>query len=268
MTYLQNRRSRAGTSIDVALVILLLATLCVVAGEERERATATAWEILEPVTIDGDLEEWNTSSPLILDSQAQLVRDGDYWAGPQDLSAEVYVMWDEENLYLAAVVIEDTPFRAAEMLPFDSQDSFELYFSTNPQADLSRASYESTDFHIYLLIDNEYWDTAIDRTMVADPKHLYSKGMTGGQNVLEDFQSAVQRTTLGFVYEAAIPWTNFANEEIPLFVPQAGDMIGFNFLVNDTPYPCPGTEYVPQIAWTGDEKLLTNPSEWGVLIFE
>ena len=37
----------------------------------------------------------------------------------------------------------------------------------------------------------------------------------------------------------------------------------FDVLVTDIDYPCPGTEYIPQIAWTGTLNILTNPSEWG-----
>jgi len=263
------RRSPVLRSVAVVIgLVLFLSALCAVGEEDQECPMATAWEVFESLTIDGDLGEWNTSSPLVLDNETQLIRDGEYWGGPQDLSARIFVMWDEANLYLGADVTEDTPFRVAEMLSFDTQDSFELYLSTNPEADPDRTSYETTDFRVILLIDNDYWDTAIDRTMVADPKSLYSKGMSGSQNVLEGFQCAAQRTTLGFTYEAVIPWDNFANAQIPLFVPSAGDQIAFNFVINDTEYPCPGTEYVPQIAWTGDNTLAKDPSVWGILVLE
>lgn len=265
----QEWSTRSVRSTILVALILLLVTVHVVGQEGEDRHTATAQQVTEPITIDGDLAEWNTSSPIVLRDPSQLVRDGDYWAGPQDLSASVFVMWDEANLYIGADVTEDTPFRAAaEILPFDGQDGFEIYLSTNPAANPSRTAYESTDFRILLLVDNNYWDTAIDRTMVAEPKRFYSKGLGGGQNVLTGFVCAVKRTTLGFIYEAVIPWENFANDEIPLFVPSVGDRIGFNFLITDTPYPCPGTEYVPQIAWTGDDTLARDPGEWGILVFE
>ncbi len=58
-----------------------------------------------------------------------------FWQGENDLSATVYVMWDEENLYLAADVTEDTPYGAIEMLPLDGEDNFKVYISTDPTAD-------------------------------------------------------------------------------------------------------------------------------------
>lgn len=44
-------------------------------------------------------------------------------------------MWDEENLYLAADVTEDTPYGAIEMLSLDGEDNFKVYISTDPTAD-------------------------------------------------------------------------------------------------------------------------------------
>lgn len=267
MSYPQTRPSPVVRGIALACLILLLAAPYATGEGDREPATATAYQTAEPIVVDGNLVDWNRSSPLLMDSEAQLVRDADYWLGPQDLSARVYVMWDEEHLYLGADVTEDTPFRAAAMLPFDSQDCFEVYLSTNPDSDPARTSYAATDFRIILLIDSEYWDTAIDRTKVEDSRGFYSAGMAGGQSVLEGFQCAVQRTTLGFTYEAVIPWACFSNAQIPRLVPSVGDAISFDFAITDTEYPCPGTEYVPQMAWTGNSTFASDPSEWGTLVF-
>jgi len=249
----------------VTLLCLMVIQCTVSAVDKRE---AIAYRAVGPIVIDGDLAEWNTTSPLALVEQSQVIRDADFWGGPLDLSAKIYVMWDRENLYLGADVAEDTPFRAATILPFDLQDSFEVYLSTNPEADPNRESYESTDFRVLLLIDNDYWDTAIDRTMVADPKGFHSRGISGGESVLSGFECAVRQTTLGFTYEAVIPWRNFASAQIPPFVPEPGDRIGFDFVITDTQYPCPGEEYIPQISWSGDSRCVRNPSVWGVLVFE
>ncbi len=78
-----------------------------------------------------NLDDWNTSSPIVIDQEAQVIRDVSFWQGENDLSATVYVMWDEENLYLAADVTEDTPYGAIEMLPLDGEDNFKVYISTD-----------------------------------------------------------------------------------------------------------------------------------------
>lgn len=179
-------------------------------------------------------------------------------------------MWDENNLYLAVNVNEDTPFGAIEMLPLDGQDNFKLYISTDPCADPTRTVYGTNDFLVYFVVDNQYWDTAFDRSMVDKDfrQRFLSKGMDGGENVMDGYECAVQLTTTGFVYEAVIPWMNFSNKSIPVYTPRVGDQIKFNFAITDISYPCPGTEYVPQLAWTGDQNINVNPSLWGTLVFE
>lgn len=132
-----------------------------------------------------------------------------------------------------------------------------------------RTAYATNDFLLYIITDNLYWDTAFDRSMVDKEvrQRFTSKGMDGGGDVLEGFQRAALQTADGFIFEAAIPWINFSSEEIPVYTPTAGDTVNFDFAITDISYPCPGTEYIPQMAWTGTLDINTNPSLWGRLTF-
>ena len=236
----------------------------------EEAPTATAYKAETPISIDGNLDEWKLDSPIVIENAAQVIRDVSFWQGPTDCSCKTYVMWDEENLYLAVDVNEDSPFGAIEMLPLDGEDNFKLYISTDPTADPARTAYGTNDFLVYFIVDNQYWDTAFDRSMVEkDARQRFaSKGMDGGESVLEGYSCAAQKATSGFIYEAVIPWANFSNEKIPVYAPKSGDQIKFDFAITDISFPCPGTEYIPQMAWTGDLNINTNPSLWGTLIFE
>ena len=91
--------------------------------------------------------------------------------------------------------------------------------------------------------------------------------MEGGENVLEGYEVAATPTETGFIFEAVIPWVNFSNDEISVFVPKDQDTVNFNFAITDISYPCPGTEYIPQMAWTGTLDINTNPSLWGRMTF-
>ena len=271
------------------LFALVLAVCLLMGVAVAEQAAATAHKAADFV-IDGNLGEWNLNDPLVLDGGAvvtldaayaawnngdaeynsQLVRDEHFWNGPDDLSAKVYVAWDEEWLYIGADVTEDSIFGAIEMLPMDGMDNFQLYLSTNPADDPARTAYAANDFKVFLIIDGEYWDTAIDRSMVPkdNRKRFITQGMDGGENVLAaGYEVAAAQTTTGFIYEARIAWANFANNEIAQYTPVVGDTINFNFLITDISYPCPGTEYIPQMAWTGTVAIDTNPSQWGRLTF-
>ncbi len=220
----------------------------------------------DSITIDADLSEWDTSSPIILDNADQLVRDPGQWGGPEDLSAEVYVMWDLDNLYLGAKVQDDTPFMYREGFPPDMADAMVLYFSTDPQADPERTMYDSTDFRVILIIDDYLFNTGIDRDMVGETRGLETVGDGGDEQVLAGYEYAVREIPGGYIYEASIPWANFANEEIPVLVPDEGMVIGFDFSMYDLDFPCPGVATVSMV-WTGSSESSNNPSTWGSLKF-
>ena len=237
---------------------------------EAGRPTAVAHQAAAPIVVDGALDEWDLSSPIVIKNPEQVIRDLSYWKGELDLSCTVYVMWDATNLYLAVDVNEDTPFGAIEMLPLDGEDNFKVYISTDPTADPDRQTYGTNDFLLYLIVDNSYWDSAFDRTMVEKDllQRFTTRGMDGGEDVLVGYEKAAALTATGFIYEAVIPWSNFSNARIPVYTPAVGDSVNFNFAITDIDYPCPGTEYIPQMAWSGDQSINFNPSTWGILTFE
>ena len=252
-------------SLLTGVVILMLLVVPAMA-EENARPGIIAHKAAD-VVIDGSLEEWNLDSPAVVADASQIIRDAVFWQGPNDCSATFYLAWDEENLYMAADVTEDTPLGAIEMLPVDGEDNLMLFISTDPTADPDRQEYGTNDFMVYFIMDEGYWDTAVDRSMVPkDKRQRYvSVGMDGGENVLEGYSCAISMTATGFIWEAVIPWSCFSNKKIEVYTPAAGDTLLCNFAITDISYPCPGTEYIPQLAWTGSQKINTNPSLWGTV---
>lgn len=71
--------------------------------------------IKEPPVIDGVMEEgeWNYTEPVLLVREEQVyVADenkkvSEIWRGPNDLSGEVYLLWDENNLYICVQRTDD-----------------------------------------------------------------------------------------------------------------------------------------------------------------
>ena len=241
-------------------MMMALVTMSSAAMAEEEKPTITAHKA-NAITIDGDLSDWDLSSPAVLEDASQIIRDLSFWQGPNDLSAKVYAAYDEENLYLAFDVTEDTPYGAIEMLPLDGEDNLKVFISTDPTDDPNRTEYHTNDFLLFLICDNNYFDTAFDRTMVAKEyrQRFISKGIDGGEDVLtEGYERATQATSTGFIFEVKIAWANFANNKIAVYQPQSGDVVKFNVAVTDISYPCHGTEYIPQMAWTGTLEIKTG----------
>ena len=250
--------------VKLAACIMAVMMVLIPLTSFAERPTMVAHKAAG-VTIDGKLDEWNLDSPAVVDQEGQVIRDLSFWQGANDCSVKFYMSWDEENMYLAADVTEDSPLGAIEMLPMDGQDNLKLYISTDPTADPERTTYATNDFLVYFIMYEGYWDTAIDRDMVAKENlgRFVTVGMDGGENVLDGYVCAVEKSTTGFVWEAVVPWSCFANTKIAKYEPQVGDTLSVNFAITDISYPCPGTEYIPQMAWSGDINIRTNPSLWG-----
>ncbi len=274
-----NERSNYMKKILRAIAFTLAALMLIVPAiaEENARPGITAHKA-NGIVIDGSLEDWNLDSPAVVNDASQLIRDGHLWKGADDLSVTFYLSWDEDNLFFAADVTEDTPLGAIEMLPIDGEDNLKLYISTDPAADPDRTSYGTCDFLIYFLMDEGFWSTAIDRSMITDKEtrcRFVSKGMDGGENVLnvpDSYACAITKTTTGFIWEAKIPWgclseenTEVKKNTVPRYNPAVGDVLLCDFAITDIDYPCPGTEYIPQMAWTGNQGINTNPSLWGMV---
>lgn len=232
--------------------------------------TAVAHQAQGAVVVDGDLSEWDLSSPIEIKEASQVIRDEAHWLGETDVSASVYLMWDAENLYLAIDAKEATPFGAVGQLSHNMEDNFKLYLSTNPDADPERTSYETNDFLVYLMMDKTNWYTAIDRSMIERENlaRFSSQGMEGSDKVLQGYETAYTITDGGFILEAVIPWSNFSNDYIEAYAPAVGDTVNFNFAMTDNDYPFPNTQASVQMSWCGTAEIDKNPSLWGRVTFE
>lgn len=232
------------------------------------------------VVIDGDLSEWDTSKCLRIDSDSQIIDQIEHWDGAEDCSMEIYAMWDEENLYIAMQITDDTPLVYREGFPLDELDAVILFFSTNPDADPERTEYEATDWRLVQSADmykDEYdFFNYVDRDMLADNLGWETQGEYGDEMVFDDYEGAIVNTDTGIVWESKIPLHNFTNDSIAQLTPAAGTSIGFDFSILDVDLPCPGIHSLRmQSSANLDGKdrspesydVDTNPSLWGTLTF-
>lgn len=132
--------------------IALVLALCLALGLSASALAYADQNLQAPraqnVVIDGDLSEWDTSKCLRIDSQGQIIDQIEHWDGAADCSMEAYAMWDEENLYLAMKIWDDTPLVYREGFPLDELDAVIFFLSTDPQADPDRTAYTATDWRI------------------------------------------------------------------------------------------------------------------------
>ena len=100
-------------SLVLALVLAMSGSALAYSDRNLEAPKA------KDVVIDGDLSEWDLTRCLTIDSESQIVDQIEHWDGAEDCSMEIYAMWDEENLYIAARVKDDTPFVYREGFPLE-----------------------------------------------------------------------------------------------------------------------------------------------------
>jgi endo-1,4-beta-xylanase len=125
----------------------------------------------------------------------------DTWVqGTSGATAEVKMLWDEEHLYVLAVV-SDSLLSKASTNPWE-QDSIEVFVDQN---NAKTKSYQSDDGQYRVNFDNEQ--------------------SFGGSASADALVSAVQIVPGGYVVEVAIT--------LDAIEPERGMVIGFDFQVND-----------------------------------
>lgn len=121
------------SSVMSLLVLLLFASLAI--GQQKGEKV-TCFKAPAPPKIDGKLDEWHpkTSITGYLTPDSDAVKGGGWSTTPpkdaDDLSFEIYAMWDNNNFYLAGEVADNSVLldNNPEAAPWRSEvDNIELY---------------------------------------------------------------------------------------------------------------------------------------------
>lgn len=83
-------------------MMMALVTMSSAAMAEEEKPTITAHKA-NAITIDGDLSDWDLSSPAVLEDASQIIRDLSFWQGPNDLSAKVTLRMTKRTCILPSM---------------------------------------------------------------------------------------------------------------------------------------------------------------------
>lgn len=272
MKHFKWAKRAAALALSLGMLVCASSTASAYAGKELVAPRA------KNVVIDGELTEWDLSRSLKINAETQITDQIEHWDGEEDCSAELYAMWDEENLYIAVDIKDDTPFVYREGFPLDELDAVIFFLSTNPDADPQRDAYEATDWRIVTSVEDYYgdWFNFVDRDMLEDNMGYETQGEYGDELVFEDLEAAFTRTETGAVYEIRLPLHNLSNEQIAQLVPAAGMTLGFDFSILDVDLPCPGIHSLRMQASAElegrDRKpemydVDTDPSLWGTIRF-
>lgn len=165
--------------------------------------------------IDGIIDGNEWKGAWFAADKADMVKNIKDWRGEADLSFCGNLMWDEDNLYLAAVVKDDVFSQDYVRNAVWNGDSIQFGLNDN-SADIQNTS-QFTPFCLSLTKDG----TQLYRSAA----YYFSEAA-----LVENVKMSAKRTSDGVVYEAAIPWSEIFYEG---YTPDTSSQVGFSILFND-----------------------------------
>lgn len=183
-------------------------------------------------TIDGNLNDWklNFMTPAILDTEEQIfpgaAAGAASWDDPEDSSGEFYVIWDDENIYMAVIMKDDDLIMNKVGGDIWNSDAIEIFFST------TNAIGGCTEHY-------QYGFNANDQTW------NWCNMEGAGQRAIDYLKVASTETADGYICEAALEYGQMKS-----LIVEAGETIGFHPVFDDGDA---GGDREMQMTWTGRE---------------
>jgi len=199
-----------------------------------------------PPAIDGQLDEWSTVPGTIeIHRRDQAVYGAAAWQSPRDLSAKAWLAWRGEHLYLAAAVNDDRHLQRGRGPAMWKGDHLELYLDLAPDLDPHRNTLGTGQVHLGFSPGNleKTGDPLVDirpEATIFTPEGVQAS----------DIQMAAQKTSTGYVLEAAIPWTLLARLAGTTVRPTAGMPVNFEIGLSDCDGPEPAQETLMTVLTT------------------
>ena len=187
-----------------------------------------AGHALGAITLDGSVTNWPGRPPERIGAE-RVAAGGD----GKGLEAAVKVCWDEQDLYVQAVVSDPTPLAGQDAA---KGDGIELFFG-GEQTDQGGAL-RASDRRVQLgAAQGKTWNLVNGKADAAI--HLVAQPAVDGK---------------GYTLQAAIPWASLGTTA------KAGQELRCDLVVNDA---ANGT--ARQLVWNGDEHDAMDRSGWGKL---
>ena len=161
--------------------------------EPRRQRTVSAKPRAAAPTIDGDLDDWSDADWQSLGEPAQVSGAASAWKGTNDLSAQFAVAQDEQNVYVAVRVTDDTVAYHTQVL---DSDGIEIFTASPAQGEISFA--RDGDLHRFIVTP-----FATDGLSPGDPAGP-ARVVSIGSGKLKPLQAAYSRDSKSYVVELAL----------------------------------------------------------------
>jgi hypothetical protein len=197
----------------------------------RRRRIVTATRLASAPTIDGNIDDWSDAAWQSIEEPAQVIAAANAWKGPEDLSAKFAVALDEQNVYIAVRVTDDT---VAFNTQVADEDGIELYLASPPRGEICFA--RDPEWHRLIVTPFAAGGTTQGDATGAAHSIAYGSGR------VKPTQAAYVREANGYTIELALP-----RQEIGWSGGREVDR-QFDIMINDRDR---GTRRESQLVWSG-----------------
>jgi hypothetical protein len=200
-------------------------------------------KVASPPSIDGSLDDWGPPAFHIGSGSAFEPPEAELtWGGEADLSCDVYLAWDDTNLYIGAKVTDDAFFNSATTpVTLYNGDSILVGIDTGQNCrDPENKSLGSVDQD----------DILLGAGLLGGSPATYCFLKRGVEAPIEGLQFSAKQAGSNTLYELAVPWESIE------FTPSAETTFGFSLRVDEDDS---GAGREARLGWG----LLANPVSWG-----
>ncbi|MEW6357706.1 MAG: DUF4962 domain-containing protein [Planctomycetota bacterium] len=232
----------------LALLLLTAFTLTAQDAARPERKSAACPRSKLPVAVDGKLDDWKDvdGNQGIVLGEADRIHAFQHYRGPEDASAILYLKWDDEKIYVAAVVSDDiarnTNFGA------NNQNGDGILIAFAPVVPSGREEAKVEHAYSYILTPGDFGEVK--------PQMQIVKG-----DEKTTCELAAQQTRNGYRLEAA-----FSLSQLPDLRPEAGRTVGFEACQYEGDRIALPTIRTEILAWNSAKDRM-DARESGLLIF-
>jgi hypothetical protein len=176
------------------------------------RAAGTALYVRSAPQLDGGLDAFDASEPMLLDYDDQYRRSEEPYHGPEEFSATLLANWNEDALYLGVDVVtaeviirpDDAPPLRLDNEPDDIHaDGLQVYVRPDPDGPV----------YGFLVVPSD------------DTGGIRVRATSGGAGAPEMVTGAWQPTGTGYSMALRVA--------LPDWSPRGGDILGFDLIVNE-----------------------------------
>jgi chitinase len=201
------------------------------------------------ITVDGKLDDWTGDPTFTLDDKAQLAfkLTPSSWAGPQDLSGQVWAGWTPEGLYFAVKVVDDAHVQQNADANLWHGDYVEWQFDTQLEKDRDKKSMNSDDYQIGV--------SAGDFAGVPPFAYAWFNGPDGAGPIA--IQQAQTKTSDGYILEVFYP-----KELLKDITIEEGAIFGMNVSLSDADDPAIGQKAMLS---TSSTRTYADPTTFGAI---